>query len=201
MKFLVRIVLIKDLLFVWSGVKDLWQSCIAMERIVHNCKTFLTTRYAFNFVRNYAGNPIIVPTSHSSNQVPGPGVVLACHIFICEWEFVLLLKVSKSRKQIYGVLDSSKNEKNYLQYSELCSFFGRIEDTIYFFEIYWPLWLRPIGSWTKSNNHHRTQKLYNCNLVKRYLVKSQKAQSIWNGRLDYKDHSYLLRCGIWQCKK
>ena len=44
MKFLVRIVLIKNLVFVWSGVKDLWQSCIAMERIVHNWKTFLTTR-------------------------------------------------------------------------------------------------------------------------------------------------------------
>ena len=59
----------------------------------------------------------------------------------------LYIKVSKYRKQIMlGVLDSSKKRTKLTildtfstQDSELRSFFGRIEDTIFFFEIYWPL--------------------------------------------------------------
>ena len=55
---------------------------------------------------------------------------------------MLQLKVSKSQKQIMASWILPKNERlGIFQYIKLPqrSFFGRIQDNIFFFEIFWPL--------------------------------------------------------------
>ena len=62
--------------------------------------------------------------------------------------FFTKVKGQQISKANWGVLDSSKKRTKLTilstfstQDSELHSFFGRIEDTIFFFEIYWPDWV------------------------------------------------------------
>ena len=87
----------------------------------------------------------IFPIKQKYYQTAGFWVLLHSHLSsFCQkdWDGRELLKVSKSQKQIMRSWILPKNERwGNFQYIKLPqrSFFGRIQDNIFFFEIFWPL--------------------------------------------------------------
>ena len=73
-----------------------------------------------------------------------PLLVRIYNALLLAWPFHLpfLLKVSKSRKQIMAswILPTNDCWDKFVYWKlSQCSFFGRIQGTIFFFEIHWPL--------------------------------------------------------------